>query len=79
MRSLILVVSVIALGGCLKSEKQESIEQAEDVVRYNMRDPDSTQFRNTSLCPGEETLVYGWYNAKNGYGAYNGFKVFFII
>jgi hypothetical protein len=43
-------------------------------VTKDFKDPGSAQFRNIE--PGGGALIYGEVNAKNGFGAYVGFKPF---
>jgi len=50
---------------------------AEAEVARNLKDPQSAQFRDVIKCPAENWLFTGEVNAKNSYGAYNGFKRFY--
>lgn len=49
-----------------------------DAVSRQFRDPSSTQYRDTTLTEGTGTTwkVTGEVNAKNGFGAYEGFTRF---
>lgn len=50
---------------------------AEATVRSRMKDPDGVQFRNVRVVwDGDKGLTCGEYNAKNGFGAYIGFRPF---
>ena len=51
--------------------------EAEDAVRRIARDPDSVRFRDVIVCDKGQALTRGDFNAKNGFGAYNGFEPFF--
>ena len=66
-------IAALVLAACSPSTNSE----AEDAVRALMRDPDSTQFRNVSICPNDRNMSHGEYNAKNLYGAYVGFEPFY--
>jgi len=53
---------------------------AEFALRRRMKDPDAVQFQNEQMYTrGDSLIVCGEYNAKNGFGAYNGFKPFFAM
>ena len=45
----------------------------EEVVRLEMRDPDSAQFSEVATAPG---VACGFVNAKNAYGGYAGKMIF---
>lgn len=62
---------------CLAAACNRQVNEAEDAVRYLMKDPDSAQFREVSACPDDPTVIRGEYNARNGYGAYAGFQPFY--
>lgn len=66
-------IAFLMVAACSPSTNSE----AEEAVRALMRDPDSTQFRNVSICPNDRTMSHGDYNAKNLYGAYVGFEPFY--
>ena len=53
------------------------IEDAQDSVRENLRDPDSAKFKDVELFRKNGLMyVCGEVNAKNAYGGYTGFKKF---
>ena len=56
-----------------------TIEQAQELVRDNLRDPESARFRNVQAgrLDGED-VVCGLVNAKNAYGGYAGFHAFLV-
>ncbi|MDR6708131.1 hypothetical protein J2X73_002502 [Novosphingobium sp. 1748] len=67
------MVLIIASSGC----KPQRISEAENAVRFAMKDPDSTQFRDVQICVADKSIVRGDYNSKNEMGGYVGFKPFF--
>lgn len=56
--------------------------KAEEIVKQQLKDPSSAQFRNAFITtPADDTsqISYcGEVNAKNAYGGYTGFKPFFV-
>lgn len=59
---------------------QAQIDFAKERASYDMKDPSSTQFRNLFAITrgrGDDT-VCGEINAKNSYGAYTGFREFYV-
>ena len=68
------IILFLALAGCGSSE----IRAAKDQVRDQMRDPSSVQFEDVVAAP-DGVAVCGYYNAKNGYGAYVGFERFVVV
>ncbi|MBX7492667.1 hypothetical protein K3163_05550 [Qipengyuania sp. 1NDW9] len=69
-RKIIAAACVVSLAAC------NSHGAVEEYVANQTRDPASVQFRNVSTCPNDPDIVQGEYNAKNGFGAYVGFKPF---
>lgn len=58
-------------------KKSQLIPLAKQALTSNLRDPDSVKFRNVRLVKyGEGYIVCGALNAKNGYGAYVGYRAF---
>lgn len=60
------------------SDEQKSF--AQEKVAYSLKDPSSAQFRSLyalSRGMGDDT-VCGEVNAKNGYGGYVGFRMFYV-
>lgn len=53
------------------------VEAAKRALKAAAKDPDSVQFRNVKIVPGTQE-VCGEYNARNGFGGYNGFKPFWV-
>lgn len=63
-----------------KGKDAKFIADAKNVVAEAFRDPDSVKFRNVGLYQKEdsdERYVCGQVNAKNLYGAYVGYKLFY--
>jgi hypothetical protein len=67
---------VALLGGCQRAD----IGSAEDLVRQQLKDPDSATFsRETAIVDGPHTTVCGLVNAKNSYGGYVGPRRFYAL
>ena len=75
MKTKPLLLALLGLVGC-GNEPQEDpeIAFAKQAFSAGMKDPDSAQFRN--LKKFSQGVVCGEYNAKNGEGAYIGYRVF---
>ena len=78
MKNKILMVLLLGLVGCEKSEQQKIDEkrraldlQVQNIVRENLKDGDSAKFRNQYEMCGEV-------NAKNSFGAYTGFTRYIL-
>jgi hypothetical protein len=48
-----------------------------DLVRAQLKDPHSAQFKGVRTM-GDKGGYCGWVNAKNSFGGYSGFSVFFV-
>jgi hypothetical protein len=71
------IVSAGLLALLLIQVNKPSIEErAQDVVRGNLRDPESARFREVTR--GGEYTVCGEVNAKNALGGYVGFRRFAV-
>lgn len=71
----LLLLLLLCLGGCGNEPKEDpEIAFAMQAFSAGMKDPDSAQFRN--LKKFSQGVVCGEYNAKNGDGAYIGYRVF---
>ena len=68
LRWLPLMIAV-GIAGCGNAE----FTKAEDRVKTFLRDPDSATFRDLRKVAGG---VCGEYNAKNGMGGYEGYRLF---
>lgn len=70
----------IAKGGAKYSAQHgddRMVSASLDYIRQNMKDPDSTNFRNVFIREfAGGRVVCGEVNAKNSYGAYVGFRKF---
>lgn len=64
------------LSGCGDPPPDPLIQRAEDAVRAQLKDPDSSEFRNVSRC-GTGQAATGDVNAKNGFGGYVGYVHFY--
>lgn len=64
------VFSALMLIGCAE-------DNVENAVRESMKDPASAQFREIERCRENKEMWIGEVNAKNSFGAYTGFTIFF--
>lgn len=69
-RSFLALAAIGSLTGC------GDVTAAKSAVAAQMKDPDSVKFRNIISGKGG---VCGEINAKNSYGAYNGFHAFVYL
>ena len=69
MRALAAISLFLGLAACGSA--------AEQLVRSELRDPGSAQFRNVRSASGGTTC--GEVNGKNAFGAYAGFRRFYTI
>jgi hypothetical protein len=80
----VLALAVIALAGCKNGDRAAKYETlAKQAVANKMKDPASVQWRHVRTNIFSETtesmaFVCGEMNAKNGYGAYDGFESFVV-
>lgn len=80
---MVLALSFLVLAGC-KPGDEKATEIAQREISSVMKDPESVKFRNVKYIKGNDDNDYvngtvcGEYNAKNGYGAYTGYKPFLI-
>lgn len=74
MRSVLLLVFVVNLAGCLNEKFDAEIS----IVRSSLKDPASAQFEGVQK--GKKAgSVCGAVNAKNSYGGYVGFRRFVVF
>jgi hypothetical protein len=66
----IVLIAAFGLVGCAD-------RGVEDAVRQVMKDPDSAQFRDIERCKESDKVWLGEVNAKNAFGAYAGYTIFF--
>jgi hypothetical protein len=64
------LLGALLLAGCSKPEHDSDLQNA---LSIELKDPSSSQFQNVTENP---QLICGELNAKNSYGAYEGFKAF---
>jgi len=86
LRTATIVAALVALAACkamthawptvpMTPEQETMVIEA---VKYELKDPDSAQFRNlfsVEAMSGEQAIC-GEYNARNSFGGYVGFKKF---
>jgi hypothetical protein len=71
LEHLCLALAMFALASC--SSKPENDKDLQAAFSNVLKDPSSVQFQNV----GEtQNVICGEYNAKNSYGAYDGFEAF---
>lgn len=76
---VILLLVVIFSGGDDKKGVSDIDRKVviQEMVRMKLRDPSSARFRNVYVSnAGGSPIVCGSVNAKNGFGAYIGYKLF---
>ncbi|MBC3937188.1 hypothetical protein H8K47_17660 [Undibacterium sp. CY7W] len=79
MKLLFSIFVICFLVGCSPSEaelEEAKISELKEFVSSSLKGPKSSQFRNVRLNRG---VLCGEMNAKNGFGAYVGFKKFFAV
>lgn len=59
----------------LKMTDQEKINFVQEKIKMQLKDPNSAQFKNVFVSSAKN--VCGEMNAKNSYGGYNGFSLFY--
>lgn len=70
----VLAIVAMLAASTLNSDRHKA---AIELVKAELKDPDSAKFRDIKPM-GEKGGVCGWVNAKNEYGGYTGFAVFFV-
>ena len=80
MKKILLVLMVMLLTGCYNG----TINIAHNAIKQDLKDPYSAQFAHDTVVKvnygGEDAVVVcGTINAKNGFGAYVGDKLYFSI
>lgn len=82
---IIMVLGVLVLAGC-KPGSDKAIAIAKNVISSDMRDPESSKFRELRFIKAGEKedgsiggYVCGEINSKNSYGAYAGYTPFYIF
>ncbi len=84
MKKVLLILALVSLVGC-KPGAEKAVELGKSEVAADVRDPDSVKFRYLRFVQGEDSpdgaivgYVCGQINAKNGFGAYEGFSPFLM-
>ncbi|WP_053556470.1 hypothetical protein [Sphingopyxis sp. 113P3] len=84
MVKLTCAIALISAPSCLSAQDAASLSiRARSLIAARLVDPDSLVLRNTRAVSttsptGENvTVLCGEYNAKNGFGGYGGFRMFF--
>lgn len=84
MKRVLLILALFSLVGC-KPGADKAVELGKKEVAADVRDPDSVKFRYLRFVPNEDKpdgtvsgYVCGQINAKNGFGAYEGFLPFIM-
>lgn len=70
----------VLITGQANAAAKSTILLAEDAVKEMAKDPDSAKFKGITIskkCDNSQ-YVTGFINAKNSYGAYNGYKIFVV-
>jgi hypothetical protein len=75
-----LASSLLLVAAAANADDQQQIEQAKQIAVYELKDPDSAQFRNMDVRDtGKDFAVCGEINAKNSYGGYVGYRQFYVL
>jgi len=64
------------MGWELKPDQVQRVQWAQGIVRRQLSDPDSAEFKNERVTA--DGSVCGWYNAKNRMGGYNGYQEYVV-
>lgn len=82
---IVAAILPVALTAC-KPGEEKAINLAQNAVSHDMKDPDSTKFRNVIYAKKDEKedgsvsgVVCGEVNSKNSFGAYPGFSPFVVV
>jgi hypothetical protein len=82
---IVATILPITLTAC-KPGGEKAVQLAQESVSHDMKDPDSTKFRNVLYTQkGEKEdgsvsgVVCGEVNSKNSFGAYSGFSPFVVV
>ena len=68
---------LLAVGGCESVPKDEQV--ARDAVKRKLKDPESAKFKDFAKCPKNSDLFSISFNAKNSFGAYDGFETAWVL
>jgi hypothetical protein len=67
-----LPLALLLMGAAPSKREQAAI----DLIKTQLKDPESAKFKG--IKPMGEKGFCGWVNAKNSYGGYTGFAVFYV-
>lgn len=70
-------IAVSSETDALSADDIAYIKDALQKTKDKLKDPDSAKFKNLVYYKSAFSVVCGEINAKNSYGAYNGFKLFY--
>lgn len=70
------LVALVFFSALVNVVSGNNTKHARDLVAYQLRDPSSAQFHKVFT---REGAVCGQVNGKNGFGAYVGFKRFYVV
>lgn len=81
----VVVACVLAFSAQASSKSRDLTPEekayVEKAVKSTLKDPDSAQFKHAKLVLSEDGVVdpyCGMVNAKNSFGGYSGYSVFFV-
>lgn len=74
---LVCLVGLALVAGC--SSEPDIIRRSKESLKTQVKDPEATQFKDVKICSANTKMVRGEYNAKNSFGAYGGFKIFYAV
>lgn len=77
----LVCAAAVTLAGCsaFKTPAEKAIDDTKSLVAKELKDPESAQFGEIEACPANKEIVHGTVNSKNGFGAYTGSEMFFVI
>lgn len=77
------VIGVALFLGLVAPAQGQTLEDAHRMIADEMRDPESTRFRNTYIVEKYDNesgvSVCGEFNTKNAMGGYDGYKPFYAL
>lgn len=76
MRGVLFALSALFLIGC-DSGEPNIVRDAKAAVQDRLTDPASAQFKSVFECAGKKGMASGEVNAKNKFGGYTGFRMFY--
>lgn len=82
MRGMVAIMALaIPLAACqfVPGTEANKFAEVQQLLRNQMRDPESVQFRDMQACPRTAEAIAGNFNAKNEFGGYLGFEAFYFI